>query len=64
MNYYLKRAISSFISKMILMIIVSYLGKTFFPDVSKFMFSIYFWLVYAILIIGICYKDYKELKDF
>ncbi|WP_236642460.1 hypothetical protein, partial [Paenibacillus sp. MAEPY2] len=56
--------ISSFISKMILMIIVSYLGKTFFPDVSKFMFSIYFWLVYAILIIGICYKDYKELKDF
>lgn len=64
MNYYLKRAISSFISKMFLMIIVSYLGKTFFPDVSKLMFSIYFWLVYVILVIGICYKDYKELKDF
>lgn len=46
------------------MIIVSYLGKTFFPDVSKLMFSIYFWLVYVILVIGICYKDYKELKDF
>ncbi|GAB1157127.1 hypothetical protein YWY31_31520 [Paenibacillus illinoisensis] len=64
MNYYLKRAISSFISKMILMIIVSYLGKTFFSDVSKFMFSTYFWFIYAILVIGICYKDYKELKEF
>ncbi|MGG4095308.1 hypothetical protein [Paenibacillus lautus] len=64
MNYYLKRAIGSFMTKMILMLIVFYLGKTFFPDVSKFMLSIYFWLVYAILVTGICYKDYKELKDF
>ncbi|SMF69361.1 hypothetical protein [Paenibacillus barengoltzii] len=64
MNYHLKRAVSSFITKMILMIIVSYLGRTFFPDVSKFMLSVYFWLVYTIIVIGICYKEYKDFKDF
>ncbi|MGQ4678633.1 hypothetical protein ACL9RQ_006440 [Paenibacillus polymyxa] len=64
MNYHLKRSINSFISKIILMIIVSYLGKTFFPDVSKFMFSFYFWLIYSIIVIGICYKNYKEIIDF
>ncbi|MGM1048141.1 MAG: hypothetical protein ACQEXX_18640 [Bacillota bacterium] len=61
---YLFKASISFMFKIFLMMVVARLGKFFFSNLFEFIFSTQFWLMYILLLIGMCYKDYLDIKEY
>ncbi len=59
----MQKAVFNFITKIILMLIVSYLGKTFFPEIHEVIFFSNFWSIYTTLVIIMCFIDYQKSKD-
>ncbi|MCL9660633.1 hypothetical protein L2089_08050 [Paenibacillus hunanensis] len=64
MNFHLKKFVSSVMVKIILMVMVSLLGKTFFPQLYSIVFSSMFWVIYIVLISLIGFFNYLNIKEF
>lgn len=62
-KFFLIKAVYRVITMFILISIVFYIGRIFFPEWNEIIFTEYFWFIYSLIALYLGYIRYRELKD-